>query len=636
MEHASFLVQAFVYLTAALVSVPIAKRLGLGSVLGYLIAGAVIGPFGLGLLGEPENVMHFAEFGVVIMLFLIGLEMQPALLWRLRTAILGLGGAQVLLSAIAIAALGIFAGIEWNVAVACGLILSLSSTAIVLTSLRERGLSQTSVGQSGFSILLFQDLALIPMLAFMPLLAIEAGAIPHGGGADHGHEPSALAGLPSWAQPLAVVAAVALIIFAGRLLTRPAFRFIASTNLQEIFTAAALVLVVGVSLLMETVGLSPALGAFLAGVVLADSEFRHEVEVDIEPFRGLLLGLFFISVGASINFALLAAQPWLIFGLTIGLILLKAAIIFGLAQMFGHKRPDATLMALGLAQGGEFAFVLFAFAIGAGVVPNTVADPLVAVVALTMALTPLLFILGEYLSTSADTGRDTKEPEFVPDDQPDVVIAGFGRFGQAIGRLLIANGYRTSVLEHSADQIELLRGFGHRVNYGDASRADLLRAAGAEEAKVLIVAVDSPEKSLEVVKAARQHFPHLKILARASDRRHAYELLNLGVDQFEREMFEGGVALGVKALQALGQRAHHATRAGRLFAKHDRNLLLEMSRYWGDDLVYRQAVRERAGHVDQLLRRDLNMFGAGDPDAGAWDTKSLEEEIRRDTMPAST
>ncbi len=635
MENASFLVQAFIYLTAALVSVPIAKRLGLGSVLGYLIAGAIIGPFGLSLLGQPENVMHFAEFGVVIMLFLIGLEIQPSLLWRLRTAILGLGGAQVLITAVAIAGVAMFVGLEWNVAVACGLILSLSSTAIVLTSLRERGLSQTRVGQSGFSILLFQDLALIPMLALLPLLALDLGGAHHAGdGGHHGPEASALAGLPPWAQALAVVGAVTLIVFAGRLLTRPAFRFIASTNLQEIFTAAALVLVVGVSLLMEMVGLSPALGAFLAGVVLADSEFRHEVEADIDPFRGLLLGLFFISVGASINFALLAAEPLIILGLTIGLIALKAVIIFGLAHAFGHKRPDATMMALGLAQGGEFAFVLFAFAIGAGVVPNQVADPLIAVVALTMALTPLLFILGEYVSTSADTGADRQVPEFVTEHQPDVIIAGFGRFGQAIGRLLIANGYRTSVLEHSADQIELLRGFGQKVNYGDASRADLLRAAGADEAKVLIVAVASPEKSLEVVRAARQHFPHLKVLARASDRRHAYALLNLGVDQFEREMFEGGVALGVKALRALGQRAHHATRAGRLFARHDRNLLLEMSQYWGDDLEYRQQVRERAGHIDQLLRRDLNVFGAGDPDESAWDTKTLEEEIRRDTMPA--
>ncbi len=634
MEHASFLVQAFVYLTAALVSVPIAKRLGLGSVLGYLIAGAIIGPFGLALLGQPENVMHFAEFGVVIMLFLIGLEMQPALLWRLRTAILGLGGAQVVVSTLIICAIGIAAGFAWNVALACGLILSLSSTAIVLTSLRERALSQTQVGQSSFSILLFQDLALIPMLALIPLLAIGHGVGHEVADAAHGHDGGVLAELPGWAQTVAVVSAVVLIITVGRLLTRPVFRFIAATNLQEVFTAAALLLVVGVSLLMQTVGLSPALGAFLAGVVLADSEFRHEVEADIEPFRGLLLGLFFISVGASINFALLASEPLLIFGMTVALIVVKAAIIFGLAQMFGHHRSDATLMALGLAQGGEFAFVLFAFSTGAGVIPDAVADPLIAVVALTMAMTPVLFILGEYLSTSADMGKEQRAPEIINDETPDVIVAGFGRFGQAVGRLLIANGYRTSVLEHSADQIELLRGFGQKVNYGDASRTDLLRAAGAEEAKALVVAVGTQEKSLEIVRAARQNFPHLKILCRAFDRRHAYELLNLGVEQFEREMFESGVALGVKTLQALGQRAHHATRAGRLFARHDRDLLLEMSKYWGDDLVYRQEVRARSGHVDQLLRRDLNVFAGGDPDKGAWDTKSLEEEIRRDTMPA--
>ena len=623
MDDASFLLQAFVYLAAAVISVPIAKRLGLGSVLGYLIAGAIIGPFGLSLLGEPGDVMHVAEFGVVIMLFLIGLEIQPALLWRLRGAILGLGGTQVVATGVVLAAIGLALGFDWRVATAAGFILALSSTAIVLQSLRERGLASTPAGRSAFSVLLFQDIAVIPMLALLPLLAV--GVADHGGGGHGGAGP--LQALPGWVQPIAVLAAVAGIVFAGRVLLRPVFRYIAATGLREIFTATALLLVVGVAVLMEVVGLSPALGAFLAGVVLADSEYRHELEADIDPFRALLLGLFFISVGASLDFALILADPILVLGLTVGLIVVKAAVLYGAARVSGRAAPDAALLGLALAQGGEFAFVLFAFATGSGVMTADAAAPLVAAVALSMAATPLLFILAERLAARLVGTSPAAPYDSIESDAPDAIIAGFGRFGQTVGRLLLANGFRTSVLDHSADQVEQLRKFGVKANYGDGSRLDLLKAAGAEEARILVIAIDDQDKAVEVAEAARRHFPHLKILARAYDRRHAYELMKQQVDGLERETFEGGVTLGVQALRLLGMRSHQASRAGRLFRRHDLRLLEDMAQFWGDEKTYRMEARARAGQVDRLMRRDLDVFSTGDVDA-AWDTDSLDNEVR--------
>lgn len=623
MDHASPLLQAFVYLAAAVVSVPIAKRLGLGSVLGYLIAGAVIGPFGLKLLGDPESVMHVAEFGVVIMLFLIGMELQPSLLWRMRGAIVGLGGAQVLSAGLALGAIAWAFGLDWRAAVAIGFILSLSSTAIVLQTLRERGLDASPPGRSAFAVLLFQDIAVIPMLALFPLLghvAVTAAAGP-------AHAPEGLAAAPSWVQPLAVVGAVALVIASGRLLVRPLFRFIAKSGQREIFTAMALALVVGVAVLMQSVGLSPALGAFVAGVVLADSEFRREIEADIEPFRGLLLGLFFISVGAGIDFALILASPGLVIGLALGLLAVKAVLMTALARMAGRSNPDALLIGFGLAQGGEFAFVLAAFSVQAGVIAPATSSLLVSVVALSMALTPLMFLIADVLGRRLAPAPAPRDMGPIEADAPDVVIAGFGRFGQVVGRLLIANGYETSVLDISADQVETLRSFGHKTNYGDASRIDLLRAAGVEKAKILVVAVDDQEKAIEIAEHAKRHFPHLKVLARAFDRGHAYELLRRNVDGVERETFEGGVRLGVAALEHLGLPAHHAHRAGRLFRRHDERLLLEMAKHWGDEDAYRSAIVGRQGMVADLMQRDLKVF-TGESVDPAWDTSSLDAEAR--------
>ena len=616
--------QAFVFLAASVVSVLIADRLGLGSVLGYLVAGALIGPFGLGFVGDPESVMHAAEFGVVIMLFLIGLELEPALLWRMRTAILGLGGAQVAVTGLTLSGVGILFGLEWRVAVAAGFILSLSSTAIVMQSLREKGLAATDFGRAAFSVLLFQDIAVIPMLALFPLLATTAGAEAHGG---------PLASLPAWAQTLAVFAAVGAVVLGGRLLTRPLFRWIARLRLNEIFTAAALALVVGVALLMQSVGLSPALGAFVAGVVLADSEYRHELQSDIEPFRALLLGLFFISVGAGIDFPLILARPLLILALVAGLVAVNAATLYVLARAFGRPRPDALMIALALAQGGEFAFVLFAFAQTGGVVPASVAGPLVAAVALSMALTPLLFVLGSRAASALAESVTRAAPANLPlVDTPHAIIAGFGRFGQIVHRVLVANGYSTSILEHSADQVESVRSFGNKANYGDASRVDLLRAAGAADAKLIVIAVDNKEKALEIAEVARKEFPQLKVLARAFDRGHLYELMKRKVDAVERETFEGALRLGTAALRALGWRGHQAERAAGLFRRHDERNLRAMFEVWGegDSPEFRSAVNARRALVEDMLARDLAMHQIAAPDE-AWDTQSLDAEVERQT-----
>jgi glutathione-regulated potassium-efflux system protein KefB len=618
----SFLTQAFVFLAAAVVSVLVASRLGLGSVLGYLVAGALIGPFGLGFVGDPGSVMHAAELGVVIMLSLIVLDLAPALLWRMRAAILGLGGAQVGVTGLLLAGVGVALGLDWRVAVAAGFILSLSSTAIVMQSLREKGLAATDFGRSAFSVLLFQDIAVIPMLALFPLLATRSVSSLHEG---------PFARLPAWAETLAVIGAVGAVVLGGRLLTRPLFRWIARLHLNEIFTACALALVAGVALLMQSVGLSPALGAFVAGVVLADSEYRHELESDIEPFRALLLGLFFISVGAGIDFPLVVARPLLILALVAGLVALKGTATYALARLFRRPRADAVMVGFALAQGGEFAFVLFAFAQTGGVLPAAVAGPLVAAVALSMAVTPLLFVLGERLASALEASVTREAPaHFPPLETPHAIVAGFGRFGQIVHRLLVANGYATSILEHSADQVEAVRSFGWKANYGDASRVDLLRAAGAADAKLLVIAVDDRDKALEITEIARRHFPHLKILARAFDRGHFYELMKRNVDAIERETFEGGLRLGARALRALGWRAHQAERAAGLFRRHDERNLLAMFERWseGDSDAYRSAVNERRALVAEMLGRDLVAAQAPTPDE-AWDTKSLDEEAER-------
>ena len=622
----NILTQTLVYLGAAVVSVPIAKRLGLGSVLGYLIAGVIIGPFALSLVGDQADVMKFAEFGVVILLFLIGLEVQPSMLWDMRKTIFGLGGAQVVGTALAIAAAAFALGLPWQTALAVGLVLAMSSTAIVLQTLDEKGLRQGPVGRAAFGVLLLQDLAVIPLFALLPLLAI--GAPQHAAEAG-GHGASLVSHLPVWAQTLSVFAAVGAVVGGGRYLVRPLFRFIAKARLREIFTASALLIVVAVASLMQTVGLSPALGAFLAGVVLAESEFRRELETDIEPFRGLLLGLFFMTVGAGVDLPLVARQPLTLAGLVLGLMVLKFLVMFGIARLFGAPKRGALAVATALAQGGEFAFVLLTFTVGAGVIGAQLAALLTAAIAVSMALTPVAMILYERVAALMDAAIPDVTPDTGDFDEgePDIIIAGFGRFGQVTGRLLSANGFKSTVLDSDIEQIELLQRFGRRVHYGDATRLDLLRQAGADRARMLIVALDDREKTVELVETARKAFPNLTILARAWDRRHAYDLLSNGADAVERETFEAALALGATALQKLGFRAHRAHRAAAFFRRHDRRMFEELRPMWGQEEAYILASRDAAQTMDRLLNADLHRMRPGDA-GGAWDTASLDEELR--------
>jgi monovalent cation:proton antiporter-2 (CPA2) family protein len=616
MNTDTVLMQALVYLLASVIAVPIAKRAGLGSVLGYLIAGAAIGPFALHLVGNQADVMRFAEFGVVILLFLIGLEVRPALLWSMRAAIFGLGAAQLIGIGLCLAAASMALGLNWRHAAAIGAILAMSSTAIVLQTLDEKGLRRGAVGSAAFGVLLFQDLSVIPLLVLLPMLAV--GPIIATSGAD--------GGLHGWLHALAVLAAVLAIVGGGRYLIGPIFRFIAATRLREIYTATALLLVIGVTALMQLVGMSPALGAFLAGVMLAENEFRRELEADIEPFRGLLLGLFFITVGASLDFGLLMRHPVLILAFTLGLMAIKAAAMTGIARAFRMPWGDARTVGVALCQGGEFAFVLVGFVVGAGVLSIELGRMLNAVVAVSMVLTPLVFLLHERFCQGNAAASTAAVPDAF-DETADVIIAGFGRFGQIAGRLIAANGFRTSLLDVSVSQIELLRRFGRRVHYGDATRLDLLRAAGAEKARLLVIAIDDREKALELVETAKQYFPQLIILARAWDRRHAYELLDRGADVVERETFEGGLALGRIGLQRLGLRANQALRAANIFRRQDRRLFYELMPLRDDEDGFILASRQSQATLDQLLSAELQESVTSDRDRG-WDTSSVAEEMR--------
>ena len=601
MNAHALLTQALVYLAAGVVSVPVAKRLGLGSVLGYLISGVLIGPFLLNLVGAPGEVQRFAEFGVVILLFLIGLEVRPALLWKMRTAIFGLGLAQLLGTAALVAAASLAFGLDWRVGAAVGLILAMSSTAIVLQSLEEKGARQGPVGEASFGVLLFQDLAVIPLFALLPLLAPLSHAAP----AASSQGASLLAGLPGSLQALAQMGAVAVVVIGGRYLTRPVFRFIAAARLREIFTASALLLVIAVAALMELVGLSPALGAFLAGVVLAESEFRQELETDIEPFRGLLLGLFFITVGAGLDLALLAAHPLAILGLVFSLMLVKTLAMYVTGRLFRTPHRVALTTAVGLAQGGEFAFVLLGFVVGIRVMEAELARLLTAVVAVSMAATPLVTAAYERLVLNRSEARD--EPQALPFDEgdPDVIVAGFGRFGQIATRLLLANDFKVVLLESSIEQIEILRRFGWRVHYGDASRIDLLRTAGAEKAKLLLVAIDDRDKAVEMVADAHQAFPNLAIFARAFDRRHAYELIKTPGVMVERETFESALNYGRRALLKLGLSERRANRAAALFREQDDLLWRRLAPVAGEEDRYVMASRDSRETTERLLRAEM-------------------------------
>ncbi|QOY92661.1 glutathione-regulated potassium-efflux system protein KefC [Massilia sp. UMI-21] len=587
MEH-SLLLNALVYLAAAVIVVPVARRLGLGAVLGYLLAGIAIGPWGLGLIREVETILHFSEFGVVLLLFVIGLELEPRRLWSLRRSIFGWGAAQVGGVTLLLLGAALLAGVGWKMALIAALGLSLSSTAVALSTMQERNLIPTPAGQAGFSILLFQDIAAIPMIALVPLLGVTAAD------ADGG-----------WSGAFKAIAMIAALVLAGRFLIRPMLRFIAGTGMREIFTAFALLLVISISLLMDQVGMSMALGAFMAGVLLADSEYRHALETDLEPFKGLLLGLFFIAVGMSVDFGVFLAQPWRIVGMAAAFLAIKLAVLWLLARPFGMTGRQRVLFAFLLSQGGEFAFVVFGAAATARVFDADTASILVVVVALSMIATPLLLILYDRVLEPYWQSLRQRPADAVDANREHVIIAGFGRFGQIVGRLLHANQVPLTMLDHDPDQIDTLREFGFKVFYGDATRTDLLHAAGAAHARALVLSVDGIDDSLKLAAAVRAEFPDLPILARARNVTHCYQLMDLGVTIVERETFESALMLGRRTMEQLGFGAYFARQAAMRFREHNLRSVLEVYPYYKDRAQYVSMARRAREELHAMFERDF-------------------------------
>ena len=573
----SFLLISAVYLATMVVAVPLSARLGLGSVLGYLVAGILIGPvLGLaGSAGDVADLQHFAEFGVVMMLFLIGLELEPRQLWGMRKRLLGLGGMQIAGTTAALFVLGLVLNQTWQVALTLGLILALSSTAIVLQTLSEKSLMQTSGGRSAFLVLLTQDIAVIPILALLPLLAAGAATPDH-------HAPGAefMAGLPGWAATLVTLGAVGTVVLLGQFAIGPLFRFVQKSRLLEMNTAVALLIVVGIAALMSMVGLSPALGTFLAGVMLAGSEFRHELEAQIAPFKGLLLGLFFITVGAGMDFSMLVAQPVVVIGVTALVIAIKAGVLFAVARAARMSRRDRTLFTLSLAQAGEFGFVLLSYATSLAIIRTQLAQGFLLVIALSMLVTPLLFILHDRVVAWLDDERDVLAPPDRIDDQQPVIIAGVGRFGQVVNRLVTSSGFKTVVLDNDLDTIQLMRRFGVKGYFGDPTRPEILAAAGLERARILVAALDDQEANLRLVRHARERRPDLVIIARARDRVNVYQLYAARADHIVREMFDSSLRAGRYVLENLGLSQYEANELERIYYRHDRAGLRELAEVW--------------------------------------------------------
>ncbi|MFT3990867.1 MAG: monovalent cation:proton antiporter-2 (CPA2) family protein [Luteolibacter sp.] len=595
--------QAFIYLSAAILAALLGKQLKLGAVLGYLIIGAAIGPWGFHFTGDDgEQVTHFAEFGVVVMLFLIGLELEPAMLWKMRKKLVGLGSFQVVGSTLAIAGVIIACGLSWKPALALGAIFTLSSTAIVLQTLAEKNLLRTEAGQNSFAVLLFQDIAVIPIIALLPLLG-------NGATASHGHSETWISGWPLYAQALATLGAVALIIGFGRIGMRHVFRAIARTRQREAFTGAALLLVIGVALLMTKVGMSPALGAFVAGVVLAGSEYRHELESDLDPFKGILLGIFFLGVGAAIDFGYISEHLLLVIGGALGLIAVKGLLLYGLSRIKARECGAALLFSAALATGGEFAFVLITLALGSGVFSEEIGRAAVAIVALSMATTPLLILAAQrFITSCVDSSGKTERESDATDEGHPVIICGFGRFGHAIGRLLRSRGFGCTVLDHDSDQVELLRNVGIPIFYGDASRPEMLGIAGADRAKILVITLKNPETTLKIIENARRHHPHLKIFIRAYSRVEAYEYLDSGEEQIYRDTLDSSLRLGSDVLQFLGETPESADRAAKLYRDRDELMVREMARHRHNSEQLHSAAREAHRSLDEIMRRDLGLM----------------------------
>ncbi|WP_298910255.1 cation:proton antiporter [uncultured Aliiroseovarius sp.] len=579
---AEFMLITFTLFLAGVIAVPIASRFGLGSVLGYLVAGIAISPILHWAGADVIALQHFAEFGVVMMLFIVGLEMNPKSLWEMRSRIFVLGGLQVGITTGAVLAVCLAFGLPMTVGLAIGLVLALSSTAIVNQTLREKGLLRSDGGQASFSVLLMQDIAVIPMLALIPLLAMPelADTLAHGAGHDDGHggglNLSLVDGLNGWQTALVTLAAIAGVVFIGTYLTTPIFRFVAKARLRELFVTTALMMVLGIALLMTLVGLSPALGTFLAGVVMAGSEYRHELESDIDPFKGIFLGVFFITVGAGINFGLLGSNFGLIIGLTLGLILLKSAILLVLGRAFNLQGGDKWLFGLGLAQAGEFGFVLLSFTVANAVIPQDIADLLLLVVALSMLLTPALFILYDRVIAPKYSAQEEREADEIAGEAP-IIIAGHGRFGGIVNRALRGAGYDTTVLDYSSEQLEMLRRFHISVHFGDATRPDLLHAAGIDEAKVLVIAIDDKEAITQLVRYMVEHHPHVHLVARAIDRNHVYDLWSVGCRDIIRETYDSSIRASRSVFEALGHSRAQAEKLLEEFEDADREAMLDLA-----------------------------------------------------------
>jgi|WetSurMetagenome_2_1015567.scaffolds.fasta_scaffold00901_4 monovalent cation:H+ antiporter-2, CPA2 family len=617
-----FLTQALIYLAAAVICVPVAKRLGMGSVLGYLLAGMLIGPFVFGFIGkEGQDIMHFAEFGVVMMLFLIGLELEPSQFWKMRITILGMGSIQLIVTSLLIFTMMLFLGLAWQVSMAIALAFAMSSTAIVLQSIKEKGLSQTASGQASFSVLLFQDIMVIPVLALLPLLALN-------GLSESSKINSSLIGnLPGWLQGLSFFAAVAGIYLGGRYLFVPLLRIVAKTGLRELFTASSLLLVVAVAILMQIIGLSPALGTFLAGVVLANSEYRHELESDLEPFKGLLLGLFFIGVGASINFGLIGSKPLLIIGLVFGVMTIKFIVLLLTGKFFKVAADQNLLFAFALSQVGEFAFVLLSFSNQLTIIDREWMEIMMAVTAITMTVTPLLLLVNERIIDPWFGVKETpdKEADDEIEEMNPVIIAGFGHFGSTIGRFLRANGVNATILDNDSDRVQLLRKMGFKVYYGDATRLDLLKSAGADKAKILIAAIDSTKTNQDLIAIVHKNFPGLHIMARAKNRMDAYELIDMGVKDIYRESLHTSVKLAVDVLGRLGQRSYTATRMGQKFLQYDEEMVVQMADHRHDMKKYILKAREAFKLQEELLSIDLSHETRENDHS--WDSETIRETL---------
>ncbi|MCW8334376.1 glutathione-regulated potassium-efflux system protein KefB [Vibrio paucivorans] len=581
-----FLQSSVIFLAAAVTAVPIAQRLGLGSVLGYLLAGVAIGPWGLGLISDVEAILHFAEFGVVLLLFLIGLELNPKKLWQIRGPILGLGGAQVVITTAVLASIAYIAGVSWQTSLVIGMGLALSSTAIALKVIEEQGLAGTETGQSGFSVLLFQDIAVIPMLALLPILAGNTAG--------------------NWLDAMWMLGGIAGLLVGGHFLLRPLFKYVVLSGVRELFTVAALLLVIGIALIMKQLGLSMALGTFLAGVLLAESEYRHELEIAIEPFKGLLLGLFFISVGMAVNLGLLAFEPIKVILAVIGLVAIKGWILYLLARFSGTRAKARSKMAAILSQGGEFAFVIFTAASAEGLLTTEQSSFLLVVVSLSMVTTPLLLMAQKHWYAKDLNSEQSTATSDVVNKEPRVIIAGFGRFGQIIGRLMYANKIKITVLESDASQIKLLRKYGYKVFYGDATQLDLLRAAGASSAEAIVICTDAPDEIMKIVELCKHHFPKLKILARARSRVEAYQLLNHGVENYSRETFLGALDLGRQALTELGMHPYQAKRAEAHFRKLDNAMLKELLPQHADDKQLALRAKEARKELEEIFGREMD------------------------------